>query len=66
MTTTDSAATSLGYPQAELAARGAGHTAREIAQQPALWREALRPRRGGRRSTRSSRRCWRARTCASC
>ena len=42
MTTTDSAAASLGYPSAELRARGAGHTAREIAQQPALWREVAR------------------------
>src|SRR3954452_10609 len=42
MTTTESASTSLGYPSAELEARGAGHTAREIAQQPALWREVVR------------------------
>lgn len=35
----------LGYPLADLVARGAGDTAREIAQQPALWREiaALAP-----------------------
>lgn len=32
-------ATSLGYTVAELDARGAQHTAREIAQQPAVWRE---------------------------
>ncbi|QTE28590.1 SIS domain-containing protein [Pengzhenrongella sicca] len=30
---------SLGYTDAELAARGAQHTAREIFQQPDLWRE---------------------------
>src|SRR3954447_1187532 len=42
MTTTESTSTSLGYPRAELQARGAGHTAREIAQQPALWREVVR------------------------
>jgi tagatose-6-phosphate ketose/aldose isomerase len=46
MTTTDSAASSLGFPSglpsAQLQARGAGHTAREIAQQPALWREVER------------------------
>ncbi len=29
----------LGYPPADLHARGADHTAREIAQQPAVWRE---------------------------
>jgi tagatose-6-phosphate ketose/aldose isomerase len=29
----------FGYDEAELEARGAGSTAREIAQQPALWRE---------------------------
>lgn len=32
-------AMSLGYTLAELDARGAQHTAREIAQQPAVWRE---------------------------
>ena len=42
MTTTESAASGLGYPSAELQARGAGHTAREIAQQPELWREVER------------------------
>jgi len=42
MTTTESGQRSLGYPSAELQARGAGHTAREIAQQPALWREVER------------------------
>lgn len=31
--------TLLGYPSADLDARGADHTAQEIAQQPALWRE---------------------------
>ena len=31
--------TLLGYPPADLHARGADHTAREIAQQPAVWRE---------------------------
>ena len=34
MTTT----TDLGYPSSELDSRGARHTAREIAQQPRLWR----------------------------
>jgi len=42
MTTTESGEGSLGYPSVELQARGAGHTAREIAQQPALWREVER------------------------
>jgi tagatose-6-phosphate ketose/aldose isomerase len=42
MTTTDRAATILGLPSAQLQERGAGHTAREIAQQPALWREVER------------------------
>jgi tagatose-6-phosphate ketose/aldose isomerase len=42
MTTTDSAAGGLGLPAEQLQARGAGHTAREIAQQPALWREVER------------------------
>ena len=34
--------TSLGYTQSELISRGAQHTAREIFQQPALWREVGR------------------------
>jgi len=42
MTTTESAPSGLGYPSAELQERGAGHTAREIAQQPQLWREVER------------------------
>jgi len=32
----------LGYPLEELGARGAGHTASEIAQQPDVWREVAR------------------------
>src|SRR3954454_15533749 len=42
MSTTEPATTILGYPTTELQARGAGYTAREIAQQPALWREVGR------------------------
>lgn len=46
MTTTESAASNpafrSGFPSAGLQERGAGHTAREIAQQPALWREVER------------------------
>jgi tagatose-6-phosphate ketose/aldose isomerase len=42
MTTTESAASSLGYPAGRLEGWGARSTAREIAQQPALWREVLR------------------------
>jgi tagatose-6-phosphate ketose/aldose isomerase len=42
MTTAETTPTSLGYTTAELDARGAGCTAREIAQQPALWRQVGR------------------------
>ena len=41
----------LGYASAELAARGAGHTAREIAQQPALWRAVARQARQRRQQS---------------
>ena len=42
MTTAETTPTSLGYTTAELDARGAGSTAREIAQQPGLWRQVGR------------------------
>ena len=42
MTTAETTPTSLGYTTAELDARGAGWTAREIAQQPGLWRQVGR------------------------
>lgn len=42
---------SLGYTFAELEARGARHTAREIFQQPALWREVGRTTLSRRENT---------------
>ena len=49
------------------AGRGVEHTVREIAQQPALWREvAGRPRLGAARPRRSSARCSTDPTCGSC
>lgn len=42
MTTAETTPTNLGHTTAELDARGAGWTAREIAQQPGLWRQVGR------------------------